>query len=134
VRLAPAPRLPQAPRWVLPAFLAWCALVGGEALLERYWGIPTATCLFKAVTGQPCPTCGTTRGFLAILTGHPLRALAWNPLFFTVLAAVVAWLAFRAATGLILKLDWDKKSRRIALVTAIVLVLTNWAYLIYRGI
>jgi hypothetical protein len=31
-------------------------------------------------TGWPCPTCGAIRALSALSTGHPLDALAWNPL------------------------------------------------------
>jgi hypothetical protein len=37
-------------------------------------------CLFKVATGWPCPTCGATRALWALGAGHPLEALAWNPL------------------------------------------------------
>lgn len=37
-------------------------------------------CLFKKVTGIPCPSCGTTRGINAILHREWLQALLYNPL------------------------------------------------------
>lgn len=134
VRLEPVPRLPRAPLWAVLAAAAGGALVAGEAWLERRLGLDSTLCLFKRVTGHPCPTCGSTRGVLALLAGHPLRALAWNPLVFTLLALLLALFAFRAATGLTPRLTWSRGSRRTALALAIAAVLANWAYLWVRGI
>lgn len=43
-------------------------------------------CFFKRLTGIPCPGCGMTRAFLAILHGHLQQAIYYNilsiPLFF----------------------------------------------------
>lgn len=37
-------------------------------------------CLFRSITGIPCPSCGATRGVQALLEGHPGDALGFNPL------------------------------------------------------
>jgi hypothetical protein len=37
-------------------------------------------CIFRAWTGAPCPTCGTTRAAIAFLGGNLTEALATNPL------------------------------------------------------
>jgi Protein of unknown function (DUF2752) len=50
-------------------------------------------CLFKAVTGVPCPGCGITRGVVAILRGDFARAWRRNPASF----AVVLFFAHAAA-------------------------------------
>jgi len=39
-----------------------------------------APCIFHAVTGWPCPLCGSTRAFDALARGDLFAALAWNPL------------------------------------------------------
>lgn len=50
-------------------------------------------CVFKYVTGIPCPGCGTTRACLQFLEGHPVDAFYWHPLFWlTVILLVVATL------------------------------------------
>jgi hypothetical protein len=128
VRLEPVPRLPRAPLWAALAVLGWAALAAGEIRLGL------TTCLFKRVTGHPCPTCGATRGVLALLAGHPLEALAWNPLAFGVMGLGLAWFTFRAATGLAPRVAWNRHSGRIALAVATCAVLANWAYLWVRGI
>ena len=39
-------------------------------------------CLFYDTTGLYCPGCGSGRAALALLYGHPLKALEYNPLLF----------------------------------------------------
>lgn len=43
-------------------------------------------CLFKSVTGFPCPSCGTTRGINAVLHGEWQQALFYNPLSYPLTA------------------------------------------------
>ena len=38
-------------------------------------------CMFRALTGFPCPGCGTTRACLAFLQGHVVDAFYFHPLF-----------------------------------------------------
>jgi hypothetical protein len=46
-------------------------------------------CLFKTVTGLPCPSCGTTRAILCMTKGNFLEALYTNPLGFIVALMLV---------------------------------------------
>ena len=55
-----------------------------------------AFCLFRAVTGLPCPGCGITRGVIAIARGDFRKAWHRNPASF----GVVAFLAMMAASAL----------------------------------
>lgn len=44
-------------------------------------GQPAFTpCLFKNITGLPCPSCGSTRSAVAIIHGHFAEGLALNPI------------------------------------------------------
>ncbi|MFI5181027.1 MAG: DUF2752 domain-containing protein [Thermoanaerobaculia bacterium] len=50
-------------------------------------GLPP--CLFREVTGLPCPTCGGTRAALALLSGDIAGALHANPLVVAALLLLV---------------------------------------------
>ena len=71
---------------------ASAALVGAVLLPDRATTDGPVLCLFRRVTGRPCPSCGLTRSWQAIghgridegLSAHPFGAL-------TMLAAM--WLA-----------------------------------------
>lgn len=39
-------------------------------------------CVVQATLGVPCPACGSTRAFFALLKGHIVEALYWHPLIF----------------------------------------------------
>lgn len=52
---------------------------------------PATLCLLRAVTGVPCPFCGTTTAAARAATGDVLGALAANPV--TVLAVLALVLA-----------------------------------------
>ncbi len=121
----------------LGAFFGAIGLVAGAAVrllhLDR---IPFSLCLFKAFTGLPCPTCGTTRALGRLFALDFAGAVRMNP-FTTLLAVVVAAWALA---------DLALLSRRQALevevsprvgfalrVGALVLFLANWVYLVAAG-
>jgi hypothetical protein len=80
---------------------------GGARALGLYWGavslglllavalIPRISglvppCLFRSLTGVPCPTCGATRAALALARLDPVAAWISNPLAATGLVAFLA--------------------------------------------
>ena len=100
-----------------------------------------AVCLVKQVTTLPCPSCGSTRSVLHILSGDFPGALYWNPLGFILFAGLFAapfWIAF----DLIGRKESLKRSFHrtefwlrkwwIALPLA-VLILANWAWNLVKG-
>ena len=89
-------------------------------------------CVFHALTGVPCPACGTTRAVLALARGDLFAALSWNPLAAAALLAGGAacalaplWLALRGPVP-VLPRELPMPVR-VALVLAVV---ANWAWLI----
>ena len=57
--------------------------------------LTTVLCPIHAVTGYWCPGCGLTRAMQLVATGHPVSALARNPLWPLVLGlagwALASW-------------------------------------------
>lgn len=113
----------------------WGGLVLAVIALKPLWMFVAPylrPCVFRSITGVPCPTCGATRGAMALLDGRWLDGLAFNPLVATaatvfVVGGVVApvWAWRRGSTpalGHPLPL-W----LRIALVAVF---LANWAWVI----
>ena len=109
--------------------LLGCAIVG----LLHLDHLPWTVCFFKAVTGLPCPACGTTRTlgrFFALDVGG---AFAMNPLAATVFVALLAWgvadVAARALGQRLVPRLSPAATRRLAFA-ATALVALNWGYLI----
>ena len=95
-------------------------------------------CLFKTATGRPCPTCGATRALWALGAGHPLEALAWNPLLGLLglggaLYLVYAWLVIAGFVAPI-RTGWLTPPMPAALRwLAPMAIGLNWIYLILAG-
>jgi hypothetical protein len=111
-------------------------LAGAAVWLLRLDRIPLTFCLFKAFTGLPCPTCGSTRALGRLFALDFAGALRMNP--FTTVAAVViagwaladlALLPRRRALGL-------EVSPRLGFalrVGALLVFVANWVYLVAAG-
>lgn len=99
-------------------------------------------CLFKRITSFPCPSCGSTRSVLSILKGDLSGGVLWNPFGLIIMAILIVapiWMIadlllkqdslyrFYHRTELFLKRKW------IA-IPAILLVLLNWIWNIYKGL
>lgn len=86
-------------------------------------------CLFKNITGVPCPSCGMTRAFLFLGHGQIAKAAALNPL-----ALPVAVLLLLQGIRLFSRLAWQRDYRlqlspflfRIALAITITIILGLW--------
>jgi hypothetical protein len=50
------------------------------------------TCFLKAITGIPCPACGTTRAFLLLFKGEIYKSIVMNPLGIVVFICVFCFL------------------------------------------
>lgn len=66
---------------LIPKLLITLALALGIYGLIYWVRVP---CFFKSLTGLPCPACGLTRAWLAILRGQVARAFAMHPMFWGV--------------------------------------------------
>lgn len=91
-------------------FIAWLALY----LLD-------IGCVFRLMTGIPCPGCGMTRAWLAALRLDFAAAIAYHPLFWVVpLAFVLAFVRDEATSGK------AKHGIDIAIAVLCVLVVVVW--------
>lgn len=98
---------------VAAAFLTGPVLLA-SALVPSLAAGPV-TCLFRLLTGLPCPTCGMTHAFVALGHGDAARAVEWNaasPLVFAACVSVFALGLAQAASGQRLL---DRFSRRVRL-------------------
>ena len=117
-------------------FLA-CGVVAGVAVgllhLDR---LPVSVCVFKAVTGLPGLTCGSTRvlGHLAALDLP--GALAMNPLAAVGAVALVFWGGADLALwpkGRAVALAVSGRGASVLRGLALVLIVVNWVYLVAAG-
>src|SRR6266700_8208491 len=80
--------------------LIWLSLSLGSLALAAGWfalRLPWPHCMFLAVTGHPCLTCGATRCAIAFFNLDFWRAWNWNPLVFTVLCGLSIFDAYAFA-------------------------------------
>ena len=129
----------RAPRGGLPlgAILAACggmtALAVALLHLDR---LPISVCVFKAVSGWPCPTCGTTRALGRLVAGDVAGAFAMNPLAVLVALAVLLWgLADLVLMARRRALEVELGGGLVPFARAAVLGLLagNWLYLVASG-
>lgn len=112
----------------------------GPDLLPRLRAVAAMlpTCPFHALTGLPCPTCGTTRGVLALVDGRPLDAIAMNPLVFIggvcLVSYIAVGMAVYARTGRFPEPTFSPRGLVFARVLAGAVLALNWIYLIARGV
>ena len=110
---------------------AYLLLAGAVALADHHTdGHAPPVCLFRLVTGQPCPTCGTTRLVLAAAHGHWRQAAGHNPLMFALLWCGVGWLVLRIGFARRVVVITSQRSRRALAIVVVLAVLANWVYVL----
>jgi hypothetical protein len=116
----------------------WFAAAAAGVALRPVW-IALAPflrpCTFRALTGIPCPTCGTTRTALALMDLDLGTAFALNPL---AAAAGVLFVAGGFAALLWTVARWpvvivEGRVQRWLAAALVGAVLVNWLYLIATG-
>lgn len=93
-------------------------------------------CPMKRLLGVPCPTCGTTRAFAALLRGDVFGAFTRQPLVMSCsLLGFPILLAIRIASGRRKTADFLAAASRSAVFwcLAAAAVLANWIYVIRHG-
>jgi len=116
-------------------------LIGAAAALVFIYLRPLVSllpnCAFHSFTGFPCPTCGSTRAFSALIDGELFGAFRLQPLF-VVACIICAAFAFRSLLSKLIGkrfffelTEQDRFLVRCALIASIVI---NWVYLVKAGI
>jgi len=119
------------------AILAACAIVAmGIVALAPLDRLPFSLCVFKAVTGVPCLTCGTTRALVRLARLDVAGALAMNPLVASGALLLIPW----AAADLVLMparralaLELSPVAARMARVAVVAAAVLNWVWLVAAG-
>ena len=118
--------------------LIWLAVSLGALAAAALWfalHLPWPICVFHALTGHPCATCGATRSAIAFFHADFLSAWKWNPLALVFFCGVTAFdvyafavLVTRSPRLRIAHLGRSEKNFvRIAIIAALAL---NWIYLL----
>lgn len=97
------------------------------------WQLPLPFCLLRKLTGIPCPFCGSTRSLAAWATLDVEQAFRFNPLFFVLCVALLAWSSLWIAEKVFQQRFLDRLQIRLRSWPwwriGIVLLMLNWLYL-----
>ena len=101
-------------------------------------GLPWPHCLFLAITGHPCVTCGATRGAIQFLHGHFFEAMRWNPLMFAFFCAVALFDAYAVVVLLTgaprLRVSGlTAGEKNLIRLLVVVMLALNWVYLLVNS-
>jgi uncharacterized protein DUF2752 len=117
-------------------FGAMGLLAGLAVSLLHLDRLPFAFCTFKAATGWPCLTCGSTRALGRLLALDVPGALALNPLATLAGLLLVPWALadlVLLTRGRALALELGPRGALWLRLAVGVALLANWAYLIAAG-
>jgi len=130
VELYNVSRRPRWPLWAVLLVLLWLATGGTTIWLSNHLGQSVQLCLFRHLTGIPCPTCGFTHGVLSLLKGRPGQAWLYNPLLFSILCLFFTAAGVRILFARSVRFRLRRRERIIAWSLAATLFFINWAYVI----
>ena len=115
-------------------------LISGYFFLYNFSGSIEGhtVCVFKNITGIPCPACGSTRATLQLLQGRLISSILINPfgiltnllITFSILWMIIDIIKNKETFFPFLKKDWGNRIKYFALL----IVLANWIWNIEKGI
>jgi hypothetical protein len=86
-------------------------------------------CPFRALTGLPCPYCGTTRSIGNIVIGNFYQALFFNPIGYVIIAVTLAlFIAPKRVKSLYLYIanQWALYTQRSRILLTLILTISPW--------
>jgi len=115
-------------------------IYGGLALLvlAAAWLPPVLAlvpeCVFKGLTGIPCPTCGSTRSVIHLSHGDISAALFMNPLSALFMSAAVIYFLYCLITLIFclprLIITLSDREKNIMRTGVAMVLLAQWVYLV----
>lgn len=124
----------------IACFLGYSWLLFLKLAPVKNSGLDLTVCIFKRVTGLPCPSCGTTRAVSSLFSGEIVQSLFLNPFGILVAGTLVVspiWIIWDAIAKrqsfyhFYIKIEKLIKKKEIA-IPLIVVVLVNWGWNIYK--
>jgi len=91
--------------------------------------------MFRAITGLPCVTCGSTRSAIEFFHGHFLSALSWNPLALVALCTlsifnVYAFVVLITRAPRLRIAGFTATGKKFVRTAVVALLAMNWIYLL----
>lgn len=118
--------------------LLWLVAAASAVALRPLWlalAPHLRPCIFRTLTGLPCPTCGTTRAAVAFLHGDLVSAFVSNPLatligiLFIAGAPIAALWVVSDGSGV----EVPQKPPRWLRWILVGVIAVNWLYLIFAS-
>ena len=124
----------------IPGKIEFGIIYGGIALLvlAAAWLPPVVAlapdCVFRGLTGIPCPTCGSTRSVIHLSHGDMRAAFFMNPIAALFMIAAVLHFFYSSITFLFglprIILTLSDKEKNIVRTVVVMLLLAQWGYLV----
>lgn len=133
LRLYKAPRLPKIRLGPSLLIISCCLLLLTVYILTRIYLPNTQLCLFKLLTGLPCPICGSMRALAALAKRDVATALRSNPFVLLAGITIASVLLLRILTGFKLVLFLKPHEKLLSGLLILILYFGNWLFLILDG-
>ncbi|NNK90217.1 MAG: DUF2752 domain-containing protein [Saprospiraceae bacterium] len=96
-------------------------------------------CISNNVLGIPCPSCGATRSVIAILNGQFIQGLLYNPIGYllVLLLSSPLWIIYDIMTTSSGFYNFYRKTefmlrQKLVLFPALILIIANWIWNLYK--